>query len=242
MQVALISDMHGNRVALETVVAAMERDAPDRIVCLGDVAVMGPDPAGTMDLLGSRPVRRVDQVLAATCSIGVGLALVVGAACAGTAMGLAVRPLGVSAWPFLQVAGAAWLLFMAWGALGLLASATQRESGPAIAWTSGIMAFSFVLEYLSRIWMLIEPLRSLSLFAYYHPPEIVRTGLGISNALCLAGAALTLTIAAVVVFLLWVYVQAVILLYGVEFTAAYARLRRGRPDEVPAAPAPRTGL
>jgi membrane protein len=47
------------------------------------------------------------------------------------------------------------------------------------------------------------------------------------------------SIAAVVVFLTWVYVQAVILLYGVEFTAAYARLRRGRPDEVPAAPTPR---
>jgi membrane protein len=48
------------------------------------------------------------------------------------------------------------------------------------------------------------------------------------------------SISAVVVFLLWVYVQAVILLYGVEFTAAYARLRRGRPEDVPAAPAPRT--
>jgi membrane protein len=48
------------------------------------------------------------------------------------------------------------------------------------------------------------------------------------------------SIAAVVVFLVWVYLQAVILLYGVEFTAAYARLRRGRPEEVPAAPAPRT--
>jgi membrane protein len=47
------------------------------------------------------------------------------------------------------------------------------------------------------------------------------------------------SIAAVVVFLMWVYVQAVILLYGVEFTAAYARLRRGRPEEVPAAPTPR---
>ena len=42
------------------------------------------------------------------------------------------------------------------------------------------------------------------------------------------------SIAAVVVFLLWVYVQAVILLYGAEFTAAYARLRRGRPEDVPA--------
>jgi len=48
------------------------------------------------------------------------------------------------------------------------------------------------------------------------------------------------SIAAVVAFLLWVYAQAVILLYGVQFTAAYARLRRGRPEEVPAAPTPRT--
>ncbi len=47
------------------------------------------------------------------------------------------------------------------------------------------------------------------------------------------------SIAAVIVFLIWAYVQAVILLYGVEFTAAYARLRRGRPEGLPAAPAPR---
>ena len=47
------------------------------------------------------------------------------------------------------------------------------------------------------------------------------------------------SVAATVVFLIWVYTQAVILLYGVEFTAAYARLRRGRPEEIPAAPAPR---
>jgi membrane protein len=47
------------------------------------------------------------------------------------------------------------------------------------------------------------------------------------------------SIAAVIVFMIWVYTQAVILLYGVEFTAAYARLRRGRPEEVPAAPTPR---
>jgi membrane protein len=38
------------------------------------------------------------------------------------------------------------------------------------------------------------------------------------------------SIAAVVVFLIWVYLSAVILIYGVEFTAAYARLRRGLPD------------
>ena len=41
------------------------------------------------------------------------------------------------------------------------------------------------------------------------------------------------SIAAVVVFLFWVYVSSIILMYGVEFTAAHARLRR----QMPAAPA-----
>jgi membrane protein len=43
------------------------------------------------------------------------------------------------------------------------------------------------------------------------------------------------SIAAVVVFLLWIYVSSIILMYGVEFTAAYARLRRRLPDQMPAA-------
>ncbi len=51
------------------------------------------------------------------------------------------------------------------------------------------------------------------------------------------------SIAAAVVFLLWVYVSAVILLYGVEFTVSYARLRRHitdteTPPVAPVEPAP----
>lgn len=47
------------------------------------------------------------------------------------------------------------------------------------------------------------------------------------------------SIAAVVVFLFWVYISAVIFLYGVEVTAANARMRRRRPEQIPAAPTPR---
>jgi membrane protein len=47
------------------------------------------------------------------------------------------------------------------------------------------------------------------------------------------------SVAAVIVFLLWIYLSSIILMYGVEFTAAYARLRRRRPDDMPAAPSPR---
>lgn len=45
------------------------------------------------------------------------------------------------------------------------------------------------------------------------------------------------SISAVVVFLVWVYLSSVILLYGVEITAAVARLRKDLPQGVPAAPA-----
>jgi membrane protein len=57
-----------------------------------------------------------------------------------------------------------------------------------------------------------------------------------------SGSRLTLihgSIAAVVVFLLWIYLSSVILMYGVEFTAAHARLRRRRSDEAPGAQGPR---
>ena len=43
------------------------------------------------------------------------------------------------------------------------------------------------------------------------------------------------SIAAVVVFLIWVYTSAMILLFGVEVAAACARLRADRPDSAPAA-------
>ena len=48
------------------------------------------------------------------------------------------------------------------------------------------------------------------------------------------------SITTVVVFLLWIYISSVILMYGVEFTAAYARLRRHRTETMPAAASPRT--
>ncbi len=41
MRLGLISDIHGNLLALDAVLAELEREAPDRLICLGDV-VAGP--------------------------------------------------------------------------------------------------------------------------------------------------------------------------------------------------------
>ncbi len=44
MRVGLIADIHGNLLALETVLAELARESVDRLVCLGDVAALGPRP------------------------------------------------------------------------------------------------------------------------------------------------------------------------------------------------------
>ncbi len=44
MRIGLIADIHGNAFALDVVLAELERDRPDEIICLGDVAALGPQP------------------------------------------------------------------------------------------------------------------------------------------------------------------------------------------------------
>lgn len=48
MRIAIISDIHGNFVALETVLIDVEREHVDQIVCLGDVTADGPQPVETL--------------------------------------------------------------------------------------------------------------------------------------------------------------------------------------------------
>jgi len=51
MRIAILSDIHGNLVALEAVLADLDAERIDQIVCLGDVAVFGPRPREVMTRL-----------------------------------------------------------------------------------------------------------------------------------------------------------------------------------------------
>ncbi len=44
MKIALISDIHGNRPALDAVLKHIKKTGAHRIICLGDLATLGPDP------------------------------------------------------------------------------------------------------------------------------------------------------------------------------------------------------
>jgi putative phosphoesterase len=77
MRLALISDLHGNIVSLSTVLDDIERQGVDQIVCLGDVATLGPRPKevisklqeiGCRCILGNHDAFMFDQELIRTYS------------------------------------------------------------------------------------------------------------------------------------------------------------------------------
>jgi ABC-2 type transport system permease protein len=193
--------------ASTTGVISLGYNHPFFLLLLGVWAIRIPSAAlageigrGTMDLLASRPVSRNEILISAYVAVAAGLALLVLAAWAGTAIGLSLRPLGVTGSRFLSVAAMAWLLFVSFGAVGLLVAATRREAGPAIAWTSGVMATSFVLDYLARVWKPMAGLRPISPFAYYQPQQIVSAGARLPDAAQLAALMVVATVLAIMLF------------------------------------------
>jgi predicted phosphodiesterase len=48
MRLGLIADIHGNLVALDTVLAELARIGVDDLICLGDVAALGPQPGAVI--------------------------------------------------------------------------------------------------------------------------------------------------------------------------------------------------
>jgi predicted phosphodiesterase len=50
-RIALISDIHGNVPALSAVLSDIKNNSVDSVICLGDVATLGPEPNKTMKLI-----------------------------------------------------------------------------------------------------------------------------------------------------------------------------------------------
>lgn len=167
---------------------------------VGAASLAGEIGRGTMDLIAARPVPRWAQVVAAWIVIGAGLAVLVAVAWVGSAMGLSLRPLGVAGREIWALPVMAWLLFVSWAGIALFISALGREAGPAIAWTSGLIATAFVVEFLARVWAPMAWSRPLSLFTFYQPQAIVTTGLGLADPVRFAAVAAVGLVAAVVVF------------------------------------------
>ena len=54
MKVAVLSDIHGNWQALESVIADYQQEGCERVLCLGDLAMAGPQPGVVIDYIMNR--------------------------------------------------------------------------------------------------------------------------------------------------------------------------------------------
>lgn len=156
---------------------------------------------------------------------------------------------------FMMLVAAGGVVLLALGAVSAMKMAQASWFGVLLLrfdWLAGLQTLSF--RYLATILFII----GVGLVFYFIPNAKTRfrdvwVGAAFTGVLwriafdgfswyIRRNSSLTLihgSIATVVVFLLWIYLSSIIMMYGVEFTAAYARLRRRRPDAMPAAPTPR---
>ncbi|MBI3794720.1 MAG: metallophosphoesterase family protein [Nitrospinae bacterium] len=51
--------MHGNLIALEETLRVIKKEGADSVICLGDVATLGPDPRGVLALLRDQSIKCV---------------------------------------------------------------------------------------------------------------------------------------------------------------------------------------
>ncbi len=59
MRIAVISDIHGNLAALESVLASIRNTGADKVICLGDIVGYGARPNECVDLIKDRKIPTV---------------------------------------------------------------------------------------------------------------------------------------------------------------------------------------
>ena len=133
---------------------------------------------GTVFLLLARPFPRYHLVLAKGAALLVGLIALVGAALAGTALGITITDLDqpVRLSRFLLVSSNALLLFLAIGGYGFLFSALSREGSKATVLATGLTVAFFFADFVAELWEPLGFLGPWTVFHYYNPVSIVQQG------------------------------------------------------------------
>ncbi len=169
-----------------------------RVTCGGLAGELG---EGTMDLLASRPVSRATLVLAVAIMALAGIVLGAAGAWSGTAIGLATRDLGnVRATDFFRPAASLALLLVGWAGFSLAVAASQRRGGGAIGIVAGVMAVTFALDYIGRLYAPLRLMRWVSPFTYYAPHQQRHMSVDAVGVAVLGGLAVTGLVVALVVF------------------------------------------
>ena len=158
---------------------------------------------GTVFLVLARPLQRYNLVLAKGAGLLIGLIALLGAALAGTALGVTITDIDqtVRLSRFLLISSNALLLFLAIGGYGFLFSALSREGSRAIVLATGLTVVFFFMDFIAALWEPLAFLGPVTIFHYYDPIAIVQQGaVPWNHALVLLGVAAAGFAAAITVF------------------------------------------
>jgi ABC-2 type transport system permease protein len=138
-------------------------------------AIAGERQRGTLEVLLARPISRrsayLTLLVATLTFVAAGVAATLLGAVIGSAIAGVLDELAVDRLPLVWLNG--FLLFAAFGSIGLAASATFDRLTPALGITAAIVVVMYFLEVLGTFWPDAEPLQPYSLFHYYQPKQIL---------------------------------------------------------------------
>jgi ABC-2 type transport system permease protein len=165
-------------------------------------AIAGERQRGTLEVLLARPISRRRAYLTAAAAGALFIGIVVAALTLGALLGSTitgrVEELGAGNLPVLWLNGA--LLYWAFGAVALAASASFDRLTPALGLALAFVLVSYFLEALGSLWPDAAFLREYSLF-HYLDARAALTGLSDARDFEILGAVIAVAVAyALVVF------------------------------------------
>lgn len=165
-------------------------------------AIAGERQRGTLEVLLARPISRRRAYLTAAAAGALFIGIVVAALTLGALIGSAITgrvdELGAGNLPVLWLNGA--LLYWAFGAVALAASASFDRLTPALGLALAFVLVSYFLEALGSLWPDAAFLRDYSLFNYLDARAAL-TGLPDARDFGILGAVIVVAVAyALVVF------------------------------------------
>lgn len=156
----------------------------------GTGALAGEESSGTLDLLLAQPVSRTRLFIEKAVAIIVGTLAIVALMLPGWFIPYGAVDIGVGLDRLVIATVSMTPLTLAFAALSLLAGAvlpTRRDAASAL---TVLAIVSFFINGLGQVSELIEPLRPVSLFYYFHANEVVLAGVDGLGTVVLLGVAL----------------------------------------------------
>ena len=166
----------------------------------GSGAIAGEEERGTLDLLLSDPVTRLEVLSQKTAAMIAGLLGLSFVLWLGVVVGTVIVDMDLSIWRTMQVTLSGVLLGTVFGALALALGCARGKRGLSIGATGGLAVAVYFVYALAPLAEGLSPLEKLSPFYYYIGADPLANGLNPTHTAALIGISAALLVVAAVTF------------------------------------------